>query len=242
MGGIFASIKTMLRSLFRAFQGIKTWQLGLILVPLIFISATLLRFDHLKMVDLKSAVLAADQENNDEAIAESLLRLKQYADTHTVVNFVEKNGVEHLTFGTGPFYLENQYLRKATAELAKAEQKVKEISDANPNGNIFAKAMSICQPLAQRNGWEWTNPEYLNCYTSELAKYPAADEITTSITADIPSTSLYRYDFASPIFAPTLAGFSCLITLILSVVIFIRILIWCILRLSLLFLNKARKA
>jgi len=33
---------------------IKTWQLFLSLLPLLFLSATFLRFDHLKMIDLKS--------------------------------------------------------------------------------------------------------------------------------------------------------------------------------------------
>ena len=35
---------------------IKTWQLFLSLLPLLFLSATFLRFDHLKMMDLKTKV------------------------------------------------------------------------------------------------------------------------------------------------------------------------------------------
>ena len=38
---------------------IKTWQLILVLVPLLFLDATLLRLDHIKMTELRDAVLAA---------------------------------------------------------------------------------------------------------------------------------------------------------------------------------------
>ncbi len=57
MGGIKKNdIKKTLRKL----KQVKTWQLLLILVPLLFIEATLLRFDHVKMTVIKKEVLAAD--------------------------------------------------------------------------------------------------------------------------------------------------------------------------------------
>ena len=71
---------------------------------------------------------------------------------------------------------------------------------------------------------------------SEIQKYPAADEIQDKIIASLPSTELYRHNYASPIWAPTLAGFLALITVIIIVVIFIRFFIWLFLRLSLLFM------
>ena len=45
------------RRLSQLFKQIKTWQLLLALIPLLFLTATLLRFDHLKMLDLKNKVL-----------------------------------------------------------------------------------------------------------------------------------------------------------------------------------------
>ena len=51
------------------FHKIKTWQLLLILVPLLFLDATLLRMDHIKMTELRSAVLTADEAEDDEEIA-----------------------------------------------------------------------------------------------------------------------------------------------------------------------------
>ena len=229
MGGRFLSI----------IKNIRTWQLALVLLPLLFIAATLLRFDHLKMVNLRDAVLAADDTEDDATLNTAIQQLKDYTDTHTIVNIVEKNGRQDITFGTGPFYLENLYIRTATAAIAKAEEKLQAIGDTNPNGNIFAAAMSVCKPQAIANGWAWNSPGYLNCMTGEINKYPASDNITTTLTADVPSTALYRYDFASPVWAPTPAGFVILLCLILIVVIFIRVLLWCILRIALIFIKKA---
>lgn len=222
----------------RLIKNIKTWQLFLILLPLLFIAATLLRFDHLKMIELRSAVLAADEAEDDEAILSSLNQLKDFTEHHIIFNIVEKNGRQNITFGTGPFYLEHLYIRTATAEIAKAEQKLQESGDTNPNGNIFAKAMSVCKPLAIQNRWSWNSPNYLNCMTGEINKYPASDNITDTLTANVPSTALYRYDYASPVWAPTLSGFVILICIVLIVVIFIRVLIWTILRIALIFIKK----
>ena len=219
-------------------KNIRTWQLILVLLPLLFVAATLLRFDHLKMMDLKNAVLAADESGDEPTILASLDNLKKFTDTHIVVNILEKNGRQDIIFGTGPIYLEHLYTKKATEEIAKAEQKLAETGDTNPNGNIFAAAMAVCKPLAIQNRWNWNSPGYLNCMTGEINKYPASDDITDSLTADVPSTALYRYDFASPVWAPTAAGFVILLCLILIVVIFIRVLIWITLRIALIFLKN----
>ena len=217
-------------------RAVKTWQLLLLLLPLLFITATLLRFDHVKMDELKSAVLAADQANDDAQIAATLTELKEFVFSHIVINITESNGDWQITFGTGPFYLENQYLRAANAAIEQAEAEIS--STANPHGNIYAAATAVCKPQAIANGWSWNSPGYLNCMTSELAKYPAGDSLESQITAAIPSTELYRHNYASPVWAPTLAGFAILLCLALIVVIFIRFLIWVVLRLALIFLKN----
>ena len=231
MGG---KTRDMQKNLKNLVKGIKTWQLILILIPLLFVAATLLRFDHLKMTHLKEEVLTADKDNDPKGIEESLQELKDFTFHHIIVNVVEKNGVQRITFGTGPFYLEDSYTRDATAALAEAEQKLS--TDENPNGNVFAAAMAVCKPQAIKNGWAWNSPGYLNCMTGEINKYPTS-ETAYEITADIPSTSLYRYDFSSPVWAPCLSGFAILLCAVLIVVIFIRILLWCILRIALIFLK-----
>lgn len=213
---------------------LKTWQLALILVPLVFLDATLLRMDHVRMTELRDKVLEADEAEDDEKIAQSLEELRKYTISNMVINVVDDNGLQRVTFGTGPFYLEHQYIRAANQALQEAEANM--TSDSNPNGNIYAMASEVCRPQAIANGWNWDNPEYINCMVSEISKYPAADEIQDKIKANLPSTELYRREFASPVWAPTVTGFFILITIIIILIVIFRGLTWVILRLALLFM------
>ena len=212
---------------------VKTWVLFLVLVILLPVDATLLRKDHVRMTELRDTVLSADVEEDDEKLAAALIDLKEFVFSNIVVNVVEENGVQSLTFGTGPFYLEHQYIRVATKALEEAENSL--VSDNNPNGNIYGKAGEVCRPLAIQNGWSWNNAEYINCMMTEIQKYPAADDIQDQIIAALPSTELFRKNYASPVWAPTVTGFALLATLVIIVVILVRIIVWIMLRLSLLF-------
>ena len=212
---------------------LRTWWLIVVLVPLVFIEVTLMRMDHIRMTELRDAVMAADEGEDDEAIEQALVALKEFVFSNIVVNVVEENGVQRVTFGTGPFYLEHQYIRAANKALDEAEAAL--TGDTNPNGNIYAMASEVCRAAAIQNGWTWSSPEYINCMVSEIQKYPAADEIQDTIIATLPSTELYRHNYASPVWAPTLSGLVLLVIMIIIVVILIRAIIWMILRLSLLF-------
>ena len=215
------------------FHKVKTWKLLVLLVPLLFVDATLLRIDHIKMTELRDAVLEADKNENDEEISQNLEKLKDFVFSNIVINVVDDNGNQRVTFGTGPFYLEHQYIRAANKALEEAEKTI--ASDANPNGNVYQMASDTCRPQAIANGWSWSDPNYINCMVGEIQKYPAADEINDTIAASLPSTELYRKNYASPLWVPTLTGFMLLITLVIIVVIFIRGIVWVFLRLSLLF-------
>lgn len=225
-----------IRQALRSVGAIRSWQLILILIPLAFVAATLLRLDHLRMVELRAAVIEADEANDDTAIQTTLTDLQEFVFTHIVVNVIEHNGNQEIIFGTGPFYLEHQYLRAANAAIAAAEAKLS--SDANPYGNIYSAVSNICRPIAVVNGWAWNSPGYLDCWTSELAKYPASDNLEVNLTADVPSTELYRHNYASPLWAPSWAGLAILACLIILAIIVIRFLIWCILQIALIFVGK----
>ena len=213
---------------------IKTWMLLLFLVPLFFIDATLLRLDHVRMAELRTAVLEADERDDDEEIAKKMEELKSFVFSNMVINVMDDNGEQKITFGTGPFYLEHQYIRHANRALEEAEKNMK--SDENPNGNIYAMASDTCRALALQNGWSWDNANYINCMVTEIQKYPAADELQDKMRASLPSTELYRHNYASPVWAPSLTGFFVLVTLIVIVVIFIRGIIWVVLELAIRFM------
>lgn len=202
------------------------------LVPLLFVDATLLRFDHIRMTELRDAVIAADAEENEEAVSQGLEELKDFVFNNIVINVIDDNGEQRVIFGTGPFYLEHMYIRAANAALEEAEKNM--ANDGNPNGNVYAAASEVCRAAAIANGWTWSSPEYINCMMSEIQKYPAADDLESSIAASLPSTELFRKNYASPVWAPSFTGFMLLLTLLIVVVIFIRGIWWIILRLSLL--------
>lgn len=211
------------------FRKIKTWVLLLLLVAMCFVDATLLRLNHIHMTELRDAVLAADASGDDTAVATALDELRDYTFSHIVINVTEENGQQRITFGTGPFYLENQYNRAAEQAIADAQAALDSV-----NGGVYQLAYNVCTPLAQANGWG--TYAYVDCMMAELAKYPSSEGITDSINAAIPSTELFRMNFASPLWVPSLTGFCLLFTLLLIVVIFIRAIIWLVLRVSLLFI------
>lgn len=212
---------------------VQTWQLLLLLVPLAFLAATLLRFDHIKMSKLRQAVLDADAVDDQEGIKHGLEELEQFVFSHIVVNVLDDNGNQKIIFGTGPFYLEESYIRAANRAIEEAENTL--VDDSNPNGNIYEAVRQVCQPLAHQNGWNSHQQEYLDCWTGELAKYPATETLNSAvISAKVPSTELYRYEFASPLFAPTMAGLILLICAIIVIIVLIRLIIWIVLKIALL--------
>lgn len=213
---------------------LKTWQLLVVLLPLLFIDATLMRVDHVRMTELRDAVLLADENEDDEKIKQTMAELREFVSSNMVINIVDENGTQKIMFGTGPFYLEHQYIRAANKALAEAEAKLAD--DSNPNGNIYALAAETCKALAVKNGWTWNNPNYINCMTTEIQKYPAADELQDQVKASLPSTELYRHNYASPIWAPTLTGIMILITLVIVVIIIFRFIVWIVLRIAVMFI------
>lgn len=166
-------------------------------------------------------MLAADESEDDEAIKHSLRELQGFTLRHIVFNLIEENGEQRVVFGTGPFYLEHQYLRQANAAIEEARKKAESIGGAN--GNIYEKAAAVCDELSRRNGWGY-GASYIGCFQDELAKYPSVSSL--EVSGDIPSTELFRYDFASPIWFPCFSGIVILITFLLTFLLVVRIVIW----------------
>ena len=100
MGGLS---KNKLRQILAAIFRLSNWKIVLILVLLGFWAATLLRMDHIEMTRLRDAVMAADKENSDEKIEQSLKEVHSFVLKHIIFNTVEDNGQQRIVFGTGPF-------------------------------------------------------------------------------------------------------------------------------------------
>ncbi len=236
MGGVVSKSK-LKQALSRIFH-FSTWKLFLVLILLCFVVATLLRIDHIKMTELKDAVMAADQNNNDEEIAASLDELQKFTHTHIIFNYYDENGSQKVIFGTGAFYLENQYNRKANEALKEAQERINE-KGANMNEyNVYKKVADVCDAQAKRYGWRYPNVNYINCFVNELAKYPEADQLAISAEAKLPSTDLFRYDYASPIWYPCASGFLFIVCFILLIIVISRFFIWVILQFAIILLNR----
>ena len=237
MGGLSKNkLRQTLAKIFR----LSSWKIALILVLLGFLAATLLRFDHIRMTELRDEVFAADAANDDDKISESLNKLHSFVLKHIVFNTVEENGGQVITFGTGPFYLENQYLRKANAAVAAAQKEI-ESHTSNPNGNIYKKVAAVCDAQGKKYGWRYPDKQYINCWVNEIAAYPVQDNMDAYGAATLPSTELYRYEFSSPLWYPCGSGIVLLICVILAIVLVIRFIIWLFLRIALIIIKHADK-
>lgn len=237
MGGLSKNkLRQTLAKIFR----LSSWKIALILVLLGFLAATLLRFDHIRMTELRDEVFAADAANDDDKISESLNKLHSFVLKHIVFNTVEENGGRVITFGTGPFYLENQYLRKANAAVAAAQKEI-ESHTSNPNGNIYKKVAAVCDAQGKKYGWRYPDKQYINCWVNEIATYPVQDNMDAYGAATLPSTELYRYEFSSPLWYPCGSGIVLLICVILAIVLVIRFIIWLFLRIALIIIKHADK-
>lgn len=206
MGQIVAD-KRHIKLDIKRLQRVKTWQLLILLILAGFIAATFLRLDNIGMTQRRDAVLTADKAGDENVIRSRLYDLQRYSSSH-------------MNSDTGVFYLEQQYKRDAQKAVDAAS------NDDNPNGNINVKAESVCKP--QYTVW---SPAYVQCFVDELAKYPPSPNPAENVV--LPSSSLYRYDFLSPLWSPDFAGFSVVVCIAIILIIVTRLVSLGILRLLL---------
>ena len=117
-------------------------------------------------------------------------------------------------------YLAAGYKRAVQVAYEKVSQ------DTNPNGNIYEKAQQVCAPKFTR----WSEA-YVQCTTSELAKYPAAPNLEAAV--NLPLANNYLHVYVSPLWSPDFAGWSVLICLVLIIMIITRLVGLLILRIIL---------
>ncbi|NTW62202.1 hypothetical protein HGB25_02225 [Candidatus Saccharibacteria bacterium] len=161
-------------------------------------SATFLRLNNIGMVERRSAVISADNQGETAVTQARLYELQRYVTAHM-----------NTDMGKG-LYLEGSYKRAVQAAYASAS------ASSNPNGNIYKKAQAVCEPRFTH----WS-PAYVQCTASELAKYPASDNLLDSI--DLPRADIYLYDYVSPLWTPDFAGWSVVICVVIFIMIVSRL-------------------
>lgn len=187
-------------------QKVKTWQLLLLLILMLFVAATFLRLNNTGMIERRKAVIAADKAGSVDVITSRLYDLQRWS-------------AAHMNADTGTFYLQEQYNRDAQKAIASSS----DLSAASAKAN--AEAEAVCHP--QFRGW---STAYMQCFLAELAKHPTSEKLPEP---KLPSPALYQYNFVSPLWSPDFAGWSALACLLIVLVIIGRLMSLGILRLLL---------
>ena len=198
--------KRILKKSIKNLQVVKTWQLVIVLILLLFVTATFLRLNNTGMNARREAVMAADKAGDVNEIRARVYDLQRFSAAHMNAN-------------TGVFYLQEQYNRDSKQAVEEASN----VSSASARAN--AEAEAICHP--QFAGW---STAYMQCFLAELAKRPAADKLPE---VQLPSPSLYRYSFISPAWSPDFAGWSLVACIVIMGIILLRLLGLIVLRILL---------
>lgn len=190
--------------------GLRAWQLALILIPLLFVSATFLRFNNLGMVERRDAVLSADKDGDADAVARSLTDLQHYVAAHM-----------NTDLGKG-VYLQYSYDRARDAALSSATDA------ANPNSAVYQQAALDCRSRFVGGVASFRN-DYVQCVVERVqALSPQADAVAS---ANLPAADSYRFDYESPAWTPDFAGFFTALSALVVFLIVVRAVSWLVLRL-----------
>ena len=208
MVGYLVADKRRIKRSIKGLQRIKTWQLIIVFILALFLTATFLRLNNIGMIERRTAVLAADEVGDGQVTINRLYDLQRYVSAHM-----------NTDMGKG-LYLETSYKRDVQAAYDKASL------DGNPNGNIYKKAQEVCAPQFSRYSYA-----YLQCTTGELAKYPAASNLVSSVKA--PRADSYLHVFSSPLWSPDFAGWAVIVCMVIALMIFVRLISLGVLRLIL---------
>lgn len=176
---------------------VKTWQLIVILLLLSLIAATFLRMNNLNMVERRDAVVAADKKGDTAAIKTSLTKLQAYVSHHM-----------NTDLGQG-VYLTYSYDRDRAAALAKAQS-------SKDEGAAYRQADQFCRQRFTGGVSSFRN-DYVQCVINRTANLK-----TGQAPLKLPKSELYRYDFASPLWSPDLAGLFVALCALVVVIIILR--------------------
>src|SRR5690606_6204000 len=101
-GGKLVNDKSAIRRQMYRLKRIKTWQLIVIFVLMLVLSATFLRLNNIGMIERRDAVIAADKTGDSFSIQNRIYDLQEYSSSR-------------MNASTGPVYLTEQYKRDTEA-------------------------------------------------------------------------------------------------------------------------------
>ncbi len=189
--------KRKLHHILVVLRRVKFWQLVVLSVLMLPVTAYFLRQNNLRMIELRNLVKQADEQNKD--IPRALANLRNYIANH--MNTGMGNGI----------YLEHSYQRAY-------DQAVQEAGKSGAGAALYQQADHECQGLFSKTA---SFQAYLQCVADKITASGSAEDPLAAVKA--PPPDLYRYNFASPTWSPDLAGSMALLTVLLALVIIGRL-------------------
>lgn len=180
---------------YRSLSKVATWQLIIIFLFALVISATFLRLNNIGMIERRSAVYTADEAGDKELVASRLVDLQHYV-------------ANHMNSDPGQIVLENIYNQDYNEALQKAS--------SAQSSNLHKQIDTLCKARYPSN---WT--AYFQCFIDQLNASPEGKDITNS--AQFPAVAFYTHNYVSPLWTPDFAGWSVLVCIVLLTVIIIRL-------------------
>lgn len=188
-------------------QRVKTWQLLVVFILLLVLSATFLRINNIGMIERRDAVIVADKEGDMYVIQNRIYDLQAYSSSK-------------MNASTGPIYLTEQYKRDAEKWVEERRH------DSVGQETIYAKADKIC-----KERFFGYSQAYVQCVANEIEAMP--NTLGQKDEVELPNPALYKVEFASPDWSPDFAGFSVLTTALLGLYILLRMIRYISLRILL---------
>ena len=198
----------------KAVEKVKTWQLAVVLLMAVFVTATFLRLNNIGMIERRDAVYAADEAGDAAQLQRRLYDLQRFVSAH-------------MNTDPGRIALERSYQRDN--DRLKEEYMARQ-SDS-PYGNVYKHAADVCDPIGQAQGWRWPDVRYTNCIDQELSKYPDASQSQGQFKPLPPEA--YYHTFVSPLWSPDFAGWAVVACVVIVVVIIGRLITLGVLKLML---------
>lgn len=192
----------------RTWSQLKLWELVVLLVISLFISATLLRLNNIGMIQRRDAVEVADKSGEEVELMNRLYDLQRYV-------------AAHMNASPGQVALDHAYKRAYDRDFKVFEETAQRSGSGN---DVVQKVRQTCDNQAKQGGygrfWVRADPRYVSCINEEWAKYPSA--AVSDVQFKPPSTAPYYQTFVSPLWSPDAAGWSVLVTVLLMVVVIVK--------------------
>lgn len=184
--------KRQLHHMWTKFRTVKPWYFLAATIIFGTVAIASLRSNNQHMVNLRSAVYAADKSGGD--IKAALNSLRSYVNGHMNTSLATPDGVYP------PIQLKYTYDRLVTAESSRVNA---------INTQVYTQAQHYCE---QQDSVDFSGHNRVPCITQYVSSHGAK-------STPIPD-SLYKFSFASPQWSPDLAGWT-LVFAVLSLVLFV---------------------